>query len=342
MQLMRTLYVNDHNARLRVRRGNLVVEQAATSLRIPIETLEAVVLTGRAEVTNDTLGELVKRGIRLAALSKSGRLRFSVSGPTQGNVLLRINQYRAATDESRSLQVARVIVAGKLQNCRRMMRRWAWDARSPIAKAVIEKEIRAIGDRLSGLGSARDGDAVRGIEGDATRRYFKSMTIHLGTGDELLAFPRRSRRPPRDPVNALLSFTYGLLLTEVVGALEAVGLDPQIGFLHRPRPGRPALALDLLEELRPSVADRFAIAALKRGSVSAADFEDREGGAVYLSDDGRRKILDLYDNFRWSEIVHPLVEKPVTRAVLPSIQATLMARFLRDDLPVYACYTMAS
>lgn len=342
MRVMQTLYVADHRARVRIRRGNVVVERTAEATRVPIETLEAVVLTGRAEVTNDALGELVRRGVRVAAVSKSGSLRFCVGGPTKGNVLLRLAQFRSADDDVASLSVARWLVAGKLQNCRRMMRRWAWDTSSSLDRRVIEQEITGVGDRLAALATAGDGDTVRGIEGDGSRRYFKAMALHLRADDKTLAFPRRSRRPPRDPVNALLSFTYGLVLTEVIGAIEAVGLDPQVGFLHRPRPGRPSLGLDLLEELRPSVADRFAVAALRRGQVAADDFEVRAGCAVYLSDEGRRKVLALYDSYRQREIIHPLLDRTVQVALVPAIQATLMARHLRGDLPAYPSFTLAA
>jgi len=236
----------------------------------------------------------------------------------------------------------RLAIAGKLQNSRRRMLRWSWDLPSSTEQFVVRRQIEGIEDRLAALGTASDGDTLRGLEGDAARRYFKAMAIHLGWNDALLSFPRRSRRPPRDPVNALLSFTYGLVLTEVIGALDAVGLDPQIGFLHQPRPGRPSLALDLLEELRPSVADRFAVGVLKRSQVTEADFERRAGHAVYLSDDGRRKVLALYDANRARVVVHPLLRQPLPLAQLPAVQATLLARHLRGDLPDYPPYVEAA
>ena len=336
------MYVSDHRARVRLRRGNVVVERADGATRVPIETLEAIVLSGRAEVTNEALGELVRRGVRVSAVSRTGRLRFTVGGPTSGNVLLRLAQCRASDDEAATIDVARWLVAGKLRNCRRLMQRWAWDARGALDRRVIAAEIEGVDARLGALSSARDGDTVRGIEGDGSRRYFKALAVHLESGEGSLSFPRRNRRPPRDPVKALMSFTYGVVLTEVVGAIEAVGLDPQIGFLHRPRPGRPALGLDLLEELRPAVADRFVVAALRRRQITPDDFESRAGHAVYLTDDGRRRVLALYDAFRQGEVVHPLLGRAVPVALLPSIQATLMARHLRGDLPVYPSFTLAA
>ncbi len=333
MRVSGTLYITDHRARLRLRRGSLIVEQDDGWTRVPIEALEGVVLTSRAEVTNSVLGELARRGIRVAALSRTGRLRFWVGGPRSGNVHLRIAQVRAADDPRVTAAVSRWIVAAKLQNCRRAMQRWMWDAENYL-KDVFEREIRVVEDRIAALASASDGDRIRGLEGDGTRRYFKCLAVHLGAADGQLSLARRSRRPPRDPVNALLSFMYGVVLAELVGALDAVGLDPQIGFLHRPRSGRPALALDLLEELRPTVADRFACAVLSRRQIRQEHFEFI-GRGCYLTDGGRQMVFELYEEFRTDETPHPILGRRVGRWMLPTIQATLMARFLRGDLRAY-------
>jgi CRISPR-associated protein Cas1 len=339
---MRTLYVVDHSARVRIRKGNVVVERSAHGTRVPIETLDAVVLLGRAEVTNDALGELVKRGIRVSAVSKGGRLRFALGGPVSGNVLLRVAQHEAVGDLEHRLQLCREIVAGKLQNCRRMMLRWAWDAKDQATRSTIRANIEVVEARLGSLGSATDGDTIRGLEGDATRRYFKALASHLGSSGAALTFQRRTRRPPRDAVNALLSFVYGLVLAEVVGALDAVGLDPQVGYLHHLRPGRPSLALDLVEELRPSVADRFAVSLITRNRIGPGDFERQAGDAVYLGDAGRRRLLRYYDEYRSLEVTHPLLDRQILSAQIPGVQATLLARHLRGDLSSYPPYVLAS
>jgi len=338
--MMSTLYVTDHSARIRLRKGTIVVQQPSGWQRIPIETLDGVVLTCRAEISNDAIGELVRRGIRIAALSKTGRLRFAIGGPTSGNVHLRVAQVSAASNVETAAEVSRWIVGGKLQNCRRALQRWSWDAPDSVRR-LIEWEIEGIGDRLSALASTSDGDKIRGIEGDGTRRYFKCLGMHLGMANELFLFERRSRRPPRDPINALLSFTYGLVLAELVGGLDAVGLDPQIGFLHRPRSGRPSLALDLLEEFRPSVADRFAVTVLARRQIRPEHFEVVSGGH-YLSDDGRAAVLSLYEDFRKEDVPHPVLDRRVGRWALPIVQATLMARFLREDIPAYPPFLSTS
>lgn len=333
MRVTSTLFVTDHRARIRLRKRNLLVQQPDGSQRVPIETLDGVVLTGRAEISNEAMGELARRGVRVAALSRTGRLRFYIGGATRGNVHLRIAQVTHTNQPETSARLARWLVAGKLQNCRRAVMRWAWSADGGFQR-LLKGEAETIGDRIQALQGVVDGDKIRGIEGDGTRRYFRCLGMHLGLSDAQMSFERRSRRPPRDPVNALLSFTYGLVLAELVGSIDAVGLDPQIGFLHRARSGRPALALDLLEELRPSVADRFSVTVLARRQVREEHF-DFVGQACYLSDEGRAALLSLYDEFRSEEVDHPVLGRRIGRWALPTVQATLMARHLRGDLPVY-------
>ena len=328
-----TLYITDHRARLRLRRGTLVVEQASGPQRVPIEGIDAVVLACRAEITNDAIGELVRRGVRIAALSRTGRLRFTIGGAVAGNVHLRLAQFRRSDDPAATAEVARCLVAGKLQNCRASIQRWLWDAKGPM-RWVMEREVDVLAERIRALRATSDGDTIRGIEGDGFRRYFTCLGMHLGASGEAGAFERRSRRPPRDPANALRSFTYGLVLAELIGALDAVGLDPQVGFLHRPRSGRASLALDLLEELRPSVADRFVVAVLSRRQLRAEHFSV-VAGAHYLTEAGRSTLLRLYEEYRNEEVEHPLLGRRIGRWALPTVQATLMARHLRGDLPLY-------
>jgi CRISPR-associated protein Cas1 len=272
--------------------------------------------------------------VRLASLRASGKVRFAVGGGQSGNVQLRLAQYRAAEDPGRSLDLARWLVAGKLQNARRMLQRWSWDAR-PRERRRLERLQDAIAKRIARLPLATSGDSVRGFEGEGSRLYFQGLRTHLTSTRCGLAFEARSRRPPRDPVNAALSFAYGLLLSEVTGALEAVGLDPQVGFLHGVRSGRPSLGLDLLEELRPVFADRFVVALLTRRMLTADDFTETPGGACYLSDVARRKFLDAYEEFKSEPVLHPLLEREVPRGGVPVVQAILLARHLRGDLPAY-------
>jgi len=341
VKLLNTLYVNDHRARIGVDKQSLVVRTGtAPAARFPLAGLDSVILTGKADITTDAIGRCVDAGVRVASLKANGKVRFVVSGTVQGNVLLRVAQYRARDGGRIQLQLARTFVAGKLQNFRRIVSRWAADS-DAATRGLLEEQRRNIQARLDRLASARTGDAVRGIEGDATRRYFKAMGAHLHASGVPLAFQQRTRRPPRDPVNTMLSYVYGLLLVEVTGALEAVGLDPQVGYLHDLRPGRASLALDMLEELRVAVADRFVVAALTRRSIPPDSFIVRAGGACYLSDEGRRHVLMLWDEHRRGEVVHRLLDHTVARSQLPTLQATLLARHLRGDLPAYPPFVMS-
>lgn len=342
MRVLSALYITEHRARVSYRDGSLLVAKGDGSrIRVPLEAIEAVVLAGHAQVTSEAMAACAARRVRMTALQANGKVRFVVGSGTGGNVHLRLAQYRTAEDGDRSLQVARWIAAGKLQNARRMLQRWTWDAR-PRERHQMERQQTAVEQRIARLGDAVTGDSVRGYEGEATRAYFQGLRAHLKASGCDIAFEVRSRRPPRDPVNAALSFAYGLVLSEVVGALESVGLDSQVGFLHGVRSGRPSLGLDLLEELRPAVADRFVVSALARRMLTVEDFVETSGGAWYLGDNGRRRFLDAYEEFKVEPVRHLLLDREVTRAALPTIQAILMARYLRGDLAAYPPFVMAS
>ncbi|MCA1697033.1 MAG: CRISPR-associated endonuclease Cas1, partial [Actinobacteria bacterium] len=230
--------------------------------------------------------------------------------------------------------ISRSIVAAKLQNYRFLLQRWVWDASEP-ERSMMVAERAAIAERIGKLGTEIDGDRIRGLEGDGARRYFKGLSVHLGDHAEVGRFMLRTRRPPRDPVNALLSFLYALVQAELVGAIEAVGLDPQVGFLHQLRPGRPSLALDLLEELRPAIADRLAVRLIRRRQLRLEHFTANGAGAWYLADEGRRLVFEAYEEDKDTLVDHRLLGREVPAWTLPTVQATLMARHLRGDLPAY-------
>jgi CRISPR-associated protein Cas1 len=334
VRVLSILYVTEHRSTVRIAKGNVVVSRPDGAIRVPIESLEAVVLFG-GQVTTDALAKCVEHGVRVTGLRRSGRVRFSVSGATSGNVLLRVAQHRAASDESATAAIARSIVAGKLQNYRNLLHRWAWDARPPErSMLLVQREVLA--ERIRGLSGLVDGDRIRGIEGDGTRRYFKGLAVHLGDRAGVGRFLLRTRRPPRDPVNALLSFLYALVQAELVGAIDAVGLDPQVGFLHGLRSGRASLALDLLEELRPAVADRLAVRLIHRRQLRLEHFTANGAGAWYLADEGRRLVLQAYEEAKDAEVEHRLLGRGLPAWTLPTVQATLLARHLRGDLPAYA------
>ena len=254
MRYLNTVYVRNHRARVRCRHGSLLIASPEGSQRIPLEAVDAVVVMGGAQLTTQALDACVRRGVRVAALNRGGAIRFTVNGATGGNVHLRTALFQTAMDERRSLALAKAIVAAKLQNSGSVVGRWSRDETDPEASNELARRSEDIRSRIARLADATTGDGVRGIEGDAARIYFRAVAQVVASAP--LQFSARTRRPPRDPINAMLGFCYGLLVTEFIGALESVGLDHQIGFLHRPRSGRPSLALDLAEELR-ALTDRF-------------------------------------------------------------------------------------
>ena len=332
MRYLNTVYVRDHTAKIGHRRGSLMVRQETGTTRIPLAGIDAVVLLGSGQVSTDAIAACVKRQIRVASLRRSGAMRFVVGGPLSGNVHLRMAQHEAVRSEDHSLSIARSVVAAKLQSSRTMLLRWSRDTQNQSHRQSLSTRAEMIAERVARVPDASSADHLRGIEGDSARIYFGGLDQHLaGIG---LRFSARTRRPPRDPVNALMSFCYGLLTTELVGALNAVGLDHQLGFLHRPRSGRPSLALDLAEEMRP-LTDRFAVALLMRRQLGTSHFVRTPGGAVYLADDGRDTVLKAWEAHKEKSVTHRILRRPVERWALPTVQATLMARHLRGDLRHY-------
>ena len=337
MRYLSTVYVRNHRARVQHRRGALLIRLPEGSQRVPLEAIDAVVLLGGAQVTTQALEACVRHGVRVAALQMSGAVRFVVQGRTGGNVHLRTALFRAAMDDARALVLSKAIVAAKLQNSRRMVERWSRDEQKATERDWLATRGAQIRDRIARLADADTADHVRGIEGDAARIYFRAVGQTVASSG--LDFSARTRRPPRDPVNAMLGFCYGLLVTECVGATETVGLDHQMGFFHRPRAGRPSLALDLAEELR-ALTDRFVVSMIRRRQLGADSFVHMPGGAVYLSDDGRTHLLKAWEEHKEGEIQHQVLGRPVGRWALPSIQATLLARHLRGDLPAYPPFVL--
>ena len=307
------------------------------SQRVPLEGIDAVIVLGGAQVTMQALDACVRHGVRVAALNRGGAIRFFVSGATNGNVHLRKAHFEAVTNEVRSLDISKAIVAAKLQNSRLVVGRWARDDNDALSGDRLAERSEHIRSRIARLIDAPTGDHVRGIEGDAARIYFRAVEQVLA--DSELRFSSRSRRPPRDPVNAMLSFCYGLLVTECAGALESVGLDYQMGFFHRPRSGRPSLALDLAEELR-AITDRFVVSLVRRRQVRPASFEHTPGGGVYLTDEARESLIQAWEDHKETEIPHRVLGRSVGRWALPSVQATLLARHLRGDLSAYPPFVL--
>lgn len=337
-QLLNSLYVTTQGAYLG-RDGETIEvrHEDEVILRVPVHTVMSVVCFGRVSISPALMGLLAERGVATAYLTMNGRFLARVEGPVSGNVLLRRAQYRVSEAADGASVIARAVVIAKVANCRTVLLRAARESQSP------EPRLEAAASRLSRLLEDLDSDemttdTVRGYEGDAARVYFEVFDS-LITGDKNNFFFRgRSRRPPLDNVNALLSFLYTLLTHDVAGALEGVGLDPAVGFLHRDRPGRPSLALDVMEELRPVLADRLALSLINRRQLKAEGFRKTESGAVEMDDATRKEVLVAYQKRKQEELVHPFLTEKLSFGIVPHAQALLLARYLRGDLDGYPSF----
>ena len=338
-ELLNTLYVTTQGSYLRLDNQTIRVEsESRTLLRVPLHHLGAIVCFGRVSLSTAAIARCAEDQRDVVFLSRSGRFRAKVVGPTSGNVLLRLAQYRAYENPSATLEIARNIVASKLQNGRMLLMREARQTKIPESEVALRSAAGDIADTIKRLLKAACLDDVRGHEGFAAAAYFSSFDCLIRSDDEDFRFNGRNRRPPRDPINATLSFLYALIRSECQAACEGVGLDPQIGFLHSVRPGRPSLALDLMEELRSYLADRLALTLINRRQLTSKHFEKGLGGSVSLNEDGRKNVLVAYQQRKADEIRHPIVQQRTPIGLIPHLQARLLARHLRGDLEHYPAF----
>ena len=334
---LNTLYATTEGAWLRKDGANVVMEvDQQERARIPAHLLEGLVCFGRIGVSPQLLGYCMEIGITVTYLTPNGRFYARVEGPVSGNVLLRRAQYRRSEDASGCASIVRNLLVGKIHNQRAVLARGWRDRgdRLPDATAFRQalKRLKRIPQRLMAVA---DVDTLRGLEGEAAQAYFSVLDQLIATDKPEMRFSGRSRRPPRDAFNALLSFLYTLLTHDCRSALETVGLDPAVGFLHRDRPGRPSLALDLAEEFRPLLGERLALSLVNRKQMASRDFRTMDNGAVLLTDDARKTVLVAYQERKREEIVHPFIGEKVPIGLLPYLQAQLLARHLRGDLDGY-------
>ncbi|HBL28559.1 MAG TPA: subtype I-C CRISPR-associated endonuclease Cas1 [Acidobacteria bacterium] len=335
-RLQNTLYVTTQGAYL-AKEGEAVVVRVEkeTKLHVPIHLLGSIVCFGQVAASPFLLGFCGERGVGVTFLSENGRFLCRVEGPVSGNILLRRAQYRRTEDPTASAVLARCVVAAKIANSRTVLLRALRDRPDAAGGETLRQAAAALAQHLAGLVDGVPLDGVRGLEGAAARAYFEAFDPLVTQQKDAFFFRERSRRPPLDNLNALLSFLYTLLCHDVEAALETVGLDPAAGFLHRDRPGRPSLALDLMEELRAFFADRLALSLINLQQIRPADFETQDSGGVVMSAEGRKTVLVAYQKRKQEEIVHPFLGEKVAVGLLPHLQATLLARHLRGDLDGY-------
>ena len=341
MNLLNTLYVTLADSRLRLDNDTLrVMVGDDCRLRVPLHHLQAVVCFGHVSISAPLMHRLADEAIALVLLDDAGRFKARLEGATGGNVLLRQAQHRVAADATFTLALARSVVAGKLRNQRTVLLRGAREAKAEADQAALTRGAQNIAASQRALPGAGTLDAVRGVEGEAARGYFAALNL-LVRADlrDTFAMDGRTRRPPRDRINALLSFLYSMWTNDCRSACEAAGLDPQIGFLHAVRPGRASLALDLVEEFRPW-ADRLALSLINRGQIEASAFVVREGGAVLLEGDARKAVVVAFQERKQEALTHPVLAESVPLGLVPLVQARLLARHLRGEAALYPPFAL--
>ncbi len=336
-KLLNTLYVTTQGAYLS-REGEtvLVRVEKETKLHLPIHTLSGIVCFGQVSCSPFLLGLCAERGVGVSFFTEYGRFMARVQGAVSGNVLLRRQQYRWADDEAKSIDLARSFLIGKISNHRTVLLRATRDHAGKPGIDTLEKAAGRLRYSLDQLLSVHNSlEMLRGIEGEAAATYFGVFDHLITARKEDFQFQGRNRRPPLDAVNCLLSFLYSILMHDVRGALESVGLDPSVGFLHRDRPGRASLALDLMEEFRPFLADRLALSLINLGVVKKSGFRYGETGGVVMDDDTRKALLVAYQKRKQEEVNHLFLDEKVELGLLPFAQALLLARHVRGDLDGY-------
>ena len=333
--LLNTLFVNQDEAYLALDGGNVVVLRENRELaRFPLHNFEQITTFGYTGASPALMRKCAEDNIALTFMTPEGRFQARVIGRMNGNVLLRREQYRRADDEEASLILARSFILGKIYNARWIIERMRRDYAMRIDEEKFQNISAFLQNSCREVMQTSDLEALRGVEGKAAVSYFSAFDDMILKQKEDFFFTERNRRPPLDNMNCLLSFLYALLMNDVGAAVEGVGLDSYVGFLHRDRPGRQSLALDLMEELRP-LADRTAFSMVNTKKINGKDFRLEEGGAVYLTDDGRKKIIEAWHAHKEGMITHPFLEEKIKWGLVPHVQALLLARYLRGDLDAY-------
>lgn len=335
-RLLNTLYVMTENAYLTLDGENVVIQvEGSERGRFPLHTLEGILSFSYAGASPALMGACAERNVDLCFLRPSGRFLARVCGGSRGNVLLRKTQYRFSEDETSSLDIGKNMLIGKLYNARWVLERATRDHALSVNTERLKTASSALRRSVGNMETADSVDRLRGIEGDAAAEYFAVFNELILNGDEAFAFRGRSRRPPLDRINAMLSFAYALLANNCASALEAVGLDPYVGFVHTDRPGRMSLALDLMEELRPAFADRFVLTCVNTRVVNSQMFDVSGSGAVSLNEAGRKVFLKAWQERKKETLTHPFLKEKLPWGLVPFVQALLLARYLRGDLDAY-------
>ena len=335
-KLLNTLYVTSENSYLALDGENVVVLEHDHEIgRLPFHNLEGIVSFGYRGTSPALMGACMERNVSLCYLTPHGKFLARVSGQTRGNVILRRQQFACFSDEERSLEIAIHSIMGKIYNARWVLDRATRDHGMQVDVEALKAASLKLKKAVESAGQSRSKDELRGLEGEAAKIYFSVLNELILQQKQNFVFNGRNRRPPVDYVNALLSFVYTLLTNMTAAALETVGLDPYVGYLHTERPGRVSLALDMIEELRPVLADRFVLSLINRKMITKKDFTKKENGAVLMKDDARKMVLVEWQNKKKETLTHPFLKEKVEWGMIPYVQAMLLARYLRGDLDGY-------
>ncbi len=335
-KLLNVLYITSPNTYLSLDGDTIVIKKEENvAMRMPLHNLENIVNFGYNGASPALMGACAEHGIGLCFLSPHGRFWGRITGRVNGNVLLRKKQYLLSENESESVKLGRSFLTGKIYNCRKVIERGLRDHALLVDCAALKGASQGLRESLKALRTCETLADLMGFEGSAAKQYFGVFDGLVLQQKEDFFFKERSRRPPLDNLNALLSFFYTVLTNEVASALESVGLDPYVGFLHQDRPGRPSLALDLMEELRPVFADRFALSIINRKQITGKGFAKKESGGIIMDDETRKKAIGLWQERKKEEIIHPFLKERIEFGLIPYVQALLLARHLRGDLDAY-------
>ncbi|MDX9888763.1 MAG: type I-C CRISPR-associated endonuclease Cas1c [Anaerovoracaceae bacterium] len=335
-RLLNTLYVTTEDAYLTLDGDNIVIRQVDSELsRFPLHMLESIIAFTYAGASPALMGECAKRNIGLTFCTPRGRFLARAVGESSGNVLLRRTQYRVADDLEESCRIAKSMIFGKIYNSRWSIERTIRDHGLRLNVEELRNSSSILKNAMQNVMECENLETLRGIEGEAASVYFSVLDNMILTNKDVFQFSGRNRRPPMDNINAMLSFIYALLANDCTSALESVGLDSYVGFLHRDRPGRNSLSLDLMEELRSCYGDRFVITLVNNRVVNEFCFEKRENGSVMMLEDGRKKVIKLWQEKKREEITHPFLKEKISWGLVPHVQALLLARYLRGDLDAY-------
>lgn len=336
-KLLNTLYITSEKKYLSLDGENVVVREDNCEVgRMPLHNLDMIVTFSRLGASPALLGKCADKGISLVFLKPNGSYLARVEGKTRGNVLLRKKQYQVSENEEESLEIAKNFILGKVYNGRWVVERIKRDHPMQVDVPKLQEVSETLQEGLHRISECGDVDTLRGYEGKMAASYFSVFDEMILQQKKDFFFKERNRRPPLDNVNALLSFCYTLLTNMTAAALETVGLDPCVGFMHGDRPGRYSLALDMMEELRPALVDRFVLRLINKRIVTTKDFTKKEDGAVLISDEARKLVLSEWQKRKQEEIVHPYLQEKIQWGMVPHVQAMLLARYLRGDTDAYA------